>query len=185
VITKQYNISPDPENRAISGASSGAICAFTVAWHRPDQFHKVLSTIGSFTNIRGGDAYPDLIRQAERKPIRVYLLDGVNDNRGLRPGAPIESYNPRMDWHAQNLRMAQALTDKGYDLAYCWGSGTHNNRQAGAALPEMLRWLWRDHPRVDDPRDPASRRLLTVPAGSAPAAAVSPTLEPVPPPGRP
>jgi enterochelin esterase family protein len=185
VLARRYTLSPDPDDHAIGGASSGAIAAFTVAWHRPDQFHKVLSTIGSFTNIRGGDAYPDLIRQAERKPIRVYLLDGVNDNRGLRPGAPIESYNPRMDWHAQNLRMAQALTDKGYDLAYCWGSGTHNNRQAGAALPEMLRWLWRDHPRVDDPRDPASRRLLTVPAGSAPAAAVSPTLEPVPPPGRP
>ena len=82
-LTKEYNISPDPENRAISGASSGAICAFTVAWHRPDQFRKVISTIGSFTNIMGGHVYPDLIRQSEPKPIRIFLQDGVNDNRGL------------------------------------------------------------------------------------------------------
>ena len=91
VLKKEYNISDDPENRAISGASSGAICAFTVAWHRPDQFRKVISTIGSFTNIMGGHVYPDLIRQSERKPIRIFLQDGVNDNRGLRRGG---QYDP-------------------------------------------------------------------------------------------
>jgi len=32
--------------------------AFTVAWERPDQFRKVISHIGSFTNIRGGHVYP-------------------------------------------------------------------------------------------------------------------------------
>src|SRR6185437_1451065 len=69
-IGKDYNISKNPDDRAISGASSGAICAFTVAWHRPDQFRKVVSTIGSFTNIMGGHVYPDLIRESERKPIR-------------------------------------------------------------------------------------------------------------------
>ena len=96
VLKKQYNIADDPECRAISGASSGAICAFNVAWHRPDQFRKVISTIGSFTNILGGHVYPDLIRQNEPKPIRVYLQDGVNDNRGLRNG----NYDPTRDWHA-------------------------------------------------------------------------------------
>ena len=62
VLYKRYNLSRDPGDHAIGGASSGAIAAFTVAWHRPDQFRKVLSTIGSFTNIRGGHVYPDLIR---------------------------------------------------------------------------------------------------------------------------
>ena len=89
VVTKQYNISPDPEDRAISGASSGAICAFTVAWHRPDQFRKVISTIGSFTNIMGGHVYPDLIRKSEPKPIRIFLQDGLNDNRGVRRGGDL------------------------------------------------------------------------------------------------
>jgi enterochelin esterase-like enzyme len=160
-LEKDYHISKNPDDRAIAGASSGAICAFTVAWHRPDQFHKVISTIGSFTNIRGGHVYPDLIRQNERKPIRIYLQDGLNDNRGRRRGG---EYDPKWDWHAQNLKMAAALTEKGYDVNYCWGIGTHSNKQGGAIMPEMLRWLWRDYPRPDDPMDDSNRTLF-VPAG--------------------
>ncbi len=158
VLEKDYNISKNPDDRAIAGASSGAICAFTVAWQRPDQFHKVISTIGSFTNIRGGHVYPELVRQNERKPLRVYLQDGLNDNRGRRRGG--SDYDPKWDWHAQNIKMAAALTEKGYDLNYCWGIGTHSNKQGGAIMPEMLRWLWRDYPRVDDPANDQERRLL-------------------------
>ncbi len=84
VIEKDYNISKNPDDHAIAGASSGAICAFTVAWQRPDKFHKVISTIGSFTNIRGGHVYPDLILENEHKPIRIFLQDGLNDLRGQR-----------------------------------------------------------------------------------------------------
>lgn len=158
VLEKDYNISKNPDDRAIGGASSGAICAFTVAWQRPDQFHKVLSTIGSFTNIRGGHVYPDLIRESERKPIRIFLQDGLNDLRGTRRGkAP---YDPTWDWHAQNIKMVAALTEKGYDVNYCWGIGTHSNKQGGAMLPEMLRWLWRDYPRADDPHNDSNRKLL-------------------------
>jgi enterochelin esterase family protein len=157
VVTKQYNISPVPEDRAISGASSGAICAFTVAWHRPDQFRKVVSTIGSFTNIMGGHVYPDLIRKSEPKPIRIFLQDGLNDNRGVRRNG---QYDPKFDWHAQNIKMVEALTEKKYDVNYTWGIGTHSNKQGGAIMPEMLRWLWRDYPRIDDPKDPSDRTLL-------------------------
>jgi enterochelin esterase family protein len=157
VLKQQYNISDDPECRAISGASSGAICAFTVAWHRPDQFRKVISTIGSFTNIMGGHVYPELIRQSERKPIRIFVQDGVNDLRGLgRNGR----YDPTRDWHAQNIKMVEALTEKNYDVNYTWGIGGHSNKQGGAIMPEMLRWLWRDYPRKDDPKDPSNRSLL-------------------------
>jgi enterochelin esterase family protein len=154
-LKEKFNISDRPEDRAIGGASSGAICAFTVAWHRPDQFSKVLSTIGSFTNIRGGHAYPDIVRSSEKKPIRVFLQDGVNDNRGRRRGG---RYDPEWDWHAQNRKMLAALEEKGYDVNYCWGIGTHSNRQGGAMLPEMLRWLWRDYPRPDDPADDSNRK---------------------------
>ncbi len=171
-LEKDYNISKNPDDRAIGGASSGAICAFTVAWQRPDQFRKVISTIGSFTNIRGGHVYPDLVRQSERKPIRIFLQDGLNDNRGRRRRGGGE-YDPKWDWHAQNRKMVAALTEKGYDVNYCWGIGTHSNKQGGAMLPEMLRWLWRDYPRPDDPTDDGNRKLF-VPAdaqASAPAPA--------------
>ncbi|HEY5078358.1 MAG TPA: alpha/beta hydrolase-fold protein [Opitutaceae bacterium] len=167
LLYQRYNLSKNPNDHAIGGASSGAIAAFTVAWNRPDQFHKVLSTIGSFVNIRGGDAYPDMIRAADRKPIRVYLLDGANDNRGLRGKGPDAAYDPRWDWHALNLRMLAALTDKGYDVNFCWGIGPHSQNMAGAMLPEMLRWLWRDYPRVDDPRSMVNRTLFGVEAPAA------------------
>lgn len=160
VLQGRYALSADPEDRAIAGASSGAIAALTVAWHRPDQFRKVISTIGSFTNIRGGHAYPDLIRAQERKPIRIFLQDGVNDNRGRRRGDPNAPYNPEWDWHAQNRRMVSALTEKGYDVNFVWGIGTHSNKQGGAILPDMLRWLWRDYSRPDDPHDDSNRTLL-------------------------
>jgi enterochelin esterase family protein len=169
VLSKQYNISPNPEDRGIGGASSGAIAAFTVAWHRPDQFRKVLSTIGSFTNIRGGHVYPELIRSTEKKPIRIFLQDGVNDNRGLRGQGETATYDAERDWHAQNRKMVAALTEKGYDVNFTWGIGTHSNKQSGAILPEMLRWLWRDYPRPDDARD-MSNRTLFVPTGAAAAA---------------
>lgn len=158
-LEKDYRLSENPDDCAIAGASSGAICAFTVAWQRPDRFHKVISTIGSFTNIRGGHVYPDLVSQSERKPIRIFLQDGVNDNRGRRRGAT-NQYDAKWDWHAQNLKMAAALTAKGYDVNYCWGIGTHSNKQGGAIMPEMLRWLWRDYPRPDDPLDEGNRKLF-------------------------
>ena len=150
-LKKKYNISDKPDDHAIAGASSGAICAFTVAWQRPDQFRKVISTIGSFTNIMGGHVYPDLIRKAEAKPIRVFLQDGVNDNRGMRGKGPDATYDPTWDWHAQNIKMAAALTEKKYDLNYTWGIGTHSNKQGGAVMPDMLRWLWRDYPAPTTP----------------------------------
>jgi enterochelin esterase family protein len=163
VLKKEYSISDKPEDHAIAGASSGAICAFTVAWQRPDQFRKVISTIGSFTNIRGGHVYPDLVRKSDPKPIRVFLQDGVNDNRGMRGRGPDAKYDPNWDWHAQNIKMADALMEKKYDVNYTWGIGTHSNKQGGAILPDMLRWLWRDYPRPDDPKDPSNRTLF-VPA---------------------
>lgn len=153
VIKKQYNISPDPDMRAIGGASSGAIAAFKVAWERPDEFRKVFSIVGSFVNLRGGHVYPERILASEKKPLRVMLVDGVNDNRGLRGN----TYSPDRDWHLQNVRMVEALTKKGYDVNFIWGIGLHGQKQGGAQLPEMLRWLWRDYPRDYDVRNMTER----------------------------
>lgn len=154
VLYKEYNISKDPEQHGIGGASSGAIAAFTVAWERPNQFHKVLSIVGSFTNLRGGDAYPDLIRKSEKKPIRIYLQDGRNDNRSLRADG---TYDQRRDWFYQNVRMMRALTEKGYDVNYTWGIGKHGQKQGGAILPDMMRWLWRDQTVSTDVHDMVER----------------------------
>ena len=154
VLKKDYNLSPDPERHAIGGASSGAIAAFTVAWQRPGEFHKVLSIVGSFTNLRGGDAYADLVRKNERKPIRIFLQDGRNDNRALRNDG---TYDPRRDWFYQNVRLKDALTEKGYDVSFTWGMNKHGQKMGGAILPEMMRWLWRDAPVDTDPKSLTER----------------------------
>jgi enterochelin esterase family protein len=154
-LNRGYNIARDPERRGIGGASSGAIAAFTVAWQRPDQFRKVLSLIGSFVNLRGGHAYADIVGQSEKKPIRIYLQDGRNDNRGVpRDGGP---YDPLRDWFLQNVRLKDALLEKGYDLNFQWGIGRHSQKHGGSILPDMLRWLWRDHPASTDPQDAVER----------------------------
>jgi enterochelin esterase family protein len=135
-VRKRVKIADDPAGRAIAGASSGGICAFTVAWERPDQFRKVLSTIGSFTNIRGGNAYPDLVRKSPKKPIRVFQQDGAND-----------IVNRFGSWPEANKAMAAALDEKGYDHKFVFGEGTHNPKHGASILPDALRWLWRDYPR--------------------------------------
>jgi sugar lactone lactonase YvrE/enterochelin esterase-like enzyme len=133
-VTNKYKlaITSDPDLRATCGSSSGGICAFTIAWERPDQFRKVLSTIGSFTNIRGGHNYPALIRKTERKPIRVFLQDGSNDLNNLHG-----------NWPLANQEMASALGFAGYDYKFVLGDGSHNGKHGGSILPDALRWLWR------------------------------------------
>jgi enterochelin esterase family protein len=140
-VAKSYNLTKNPEGRAIGGASSGAICAFTVAWERPNDFRKVISLIGSFTDLRGGHVYPDMIRQADRKPIRIFLQDGVNDNRNAE--------NKKRDWYLQNQLMVEALKEKGYDMNVIFGDGGHSDDHGGSILPDILRWLWRDWPGVE------------------------------------
>ena len=130
-------ISKDPRKRAICGMSSGGICAWTVAWERPDSFGRVLSHIGSFTNIRGGHVYPALIRKTERKPIRVFLQDGSNDLN-----------NAHGSWPIANQQMAAALAFAGYDFKFVFGTGAHSGEHGGAILPESLRWLWREQVEV-------------------------------------
>jgi len=154
VLYKEYNISKNADDHGIGGASSGAIAAFTVAWERPDQFHKVLSIVGSFTNIRGGHQYADIVMKSERKPIRIFLQDGRNDNRALNANG---TYDETRDWFYQNVRLMKALTAKGYEVNYAWGMNRHGQAMGGAIMPEMMRWLWRDQPVSTDPRDDAER----------------------------
>lgn len=136
--TKGLNLTKDPAGWAVCGNSSGGIAAFTVAWERPDAFRKVVSHIGSFTNIRGGYVYPSLIRKskAQPKPIRVFLQDGSNDLD-----------NPAGNWPLSNQDMAAALKFAGYDYKFVFGDGAHNGKHGGSIFPETMRWLWRDWPK--------------------------------------
>lgn len=133
VATKGLRVTENPELRAICGMSSGGICAFSVAWFRPDSFRKVVSHIGSFVDIRGGHVYPALVRKSENKPLRVFLQEGANDLD-----------NQHGNWPLANLQMANSLAFKHYDYKFVYGDGEHNGQHGGAIFPDTLRWLWRD-----------------------------------------
>jgi enterochelin esterase family protein len=135
-VGKKYNLTKNPEGRCIAGSSSGGICSFTVAWERPDEFRKVFSTVGSFTDIRGGHVYPYLIRKTDRKPIRVFLQDGSNDLD-----------NTAGNWPLANQLMASSLKFKDYDYKFVYGEGVHSAKHGTAIFPDAMRWMWRDYPR--------------------------------------
>ncbi len=131
VIEAKVNISKNPELRAICGMSSGGICAFGVGWHRPDSFRKIMSHIGSFTDIRGGYVYAPWARK-EKKPLRVFLQDGANDLN-----------NQFGSWPLANCTLANSLEFAKYDYKFVYGDGEHNGFHGGTIFPDSLRWLWR------------------------------------------
>jgi gluconolactonase len=150
-VGKTWNLSRDPNDRAICGGSSGGICAFTAAWFRPDAFRRVLSFVGSFSNLRGGDIYPSLIRKSETRPLRVFLQSGKKD---------MNTYAG--SWYIQNQAMAASFEYMGYDTKVVLGDEGHNDLQGSSILPDALRWLWRDHPKpIVAPRPPGNREWAT------------------------
>jgi enterochelin esterase-like enzyme len=138
-VRKSARVTDDAQGRGIAGLSSGGICAFTVSWQRPDAFSKVFSAIGSFVDIRGGGAYPELIRQTDAKPLRVFLQDGAKDG--------LAGQFAGLDWPGGNRAMASALAFKGYDYQLVMGRGTHNPKHGASIFPTAMRWLWRDYTR--------------------------------------
>jgi len=135
-VGKKYKISADPNDRGLAGSSSGGIAAFTAAWERPDAFRRVLSFVGSYTNLRGGNQYPSLIRKMEPKPLRIFLQDGNND-QNIYSGS----------WWMANQDMAMALQYAGYEMKFVTGTEGHNSKHGSAILPDALRWLWEGYPK--------------------------------------
>lgn len=140
-VEKTYKLRHDAASRAIGGISSGGICAWTVAWERPNEFSKVLSWVGSFTNIQqgatfreGGHNYEAMVRKAPKRPIRIFMQDGENDLD-----------NANGNWPLANQTLAKSLAFAGYDFKFVYGNGFHSDRHGRAIMPDSLRWLWRDY----------------------------------------
>lgn len=133
-VTARYAIAEEPERWGICGGSSGGNCAFTAAWFRPDRFRRVIGYLSSFTQMPNGNPYPRLLPDTPRKPLRVFLQAGHRDLRWNEP---------ERNWLAENLRVAAALAEAGYDFRLVLGDGPHTPNHAGVLLPDALRWLWR------------------------------------------
>ena len=133
-VKERYTITDDPHLWAVCGGSSGGNCAFTAAWERPDRFHKVLTFVASFAQIPGGNPYPNLIRSEETRPLRVFLQANRYD---------LNFDQIDRNWYSNNLLVAAALAERGYDHRLELGDGGHNPNHGGVLLPDALRWLWR------------------------------------------
>lgn len=152
-ISKTYPLSTNPDDHAIGGNSTGAVGSFIAAWRRPDQFHRVLSFIGTYVAMKGADSLPGLVRKTEPKPIRIFMQDGDNDH--LTPNQPWGS-SFAGSWPINNQVMYAALEYAGYDVTFVHGVGAHDNVQSAAILPDALRWLWRGYPQPIAARNPSA-----------------------------
>ncbi len=152
-VANKYNLSQNPNDHAISGVSTGAVGAFMAAWNRPDQFHRVLSFIGTYVAMKGADTLPALIRKTEPKPLRIFLQDGTNDH--IVPAEPYGFFYAG-SWPINNQVMFQALEYSGYDAKLVMGDEGHNMKQGAAIMPDALRWLWRDYPNPIVVHEPAA-----------------------------
>ena len=132
---RAIHLSKNGNDRAIGGSSSGAVCAFTVAWEKPAEFSKVFSAIGTYIGLRGAERYPTLIRKFEPRPIKIFLQDGSND-LNIYAG----------DWWMANQTMERALIFSGYSVEHIWGEGQHNGKMGNSIFPAAMRWLWKDWP---------------------------------------
>ena len=132
---RPIRLSHDGNDRSIGGSSSGAVCAWTAAWERPDAFRRVFSAIGTYVGLRGANSYPTLIRKFEPHPIRIFLQDGSGD---------LNIYGG--DWWMANQEMERALKFGGYEVHHVWGDGGHSNKHGTEVFPEAMRWLWKDWP---------------------------------------
>ena len=134
-VRNDYTVSDGPDDWAIAGGSSGGNCAFTAAWFRPDRFRRVYCTVGSFVQMPGGNPYPELIRDTEPKPLRIWLQATTHD---------LNFDQPDGNWLSANLQVAAALAERGYDFRLVLGDAGHDGNHGSVLLPDALRWLWRD-----------------------------------------
>ncbi len=141
-VAKQHPLSADPNAHAIAGTSTGAVGAFVAAWHRPDQFRRVLSLIGTYVAMKGADTLPEIVRKTEARPIRIWMQDGANDH--ITPTEPYGTFYAGT-WPRANQIMYDALQFQGYDAKLTIGTGGHDTKQGAAELPDAMRWLWRDY----------------------------------------
>ena len=153
-ISKDYHVkfTTDPEGRATMGGSSGAACAFTMAWFHPELYRKVLSYSGTYVNQQSPEDrktphgaweyHENFIKRSAKKPIRIWLHVSEKDNGWERDEASLHN------WVMANQRMAAELKAKGYDYKYVFAknAGHVDGKVTHQTLPEALEWLWKGYP---------------------------------------
>ena len=152
-VEKDYHVTltKDPDGRMTMGGSSGAACAFTMAWFHPEWYHRVLSYSGTYVNQQSPlnpesphgawEYHEHIIPQSKRKPLRIWMHVGENDIRSHDDESTFHN------WPMANIRMAAALKDKGYHYQFVFAreSGHVDGRVVRQTLPAALEWVWKGY----------------------------------------
>ncbi len=152
-IGKKYRIkfTSDPEGRATMGFSSGGAAAFTMAWHHPELYRRVLTYSGTYVDQQfpedrklpdgAWEYHKTLIKREAKKPLRVWLHVSDKDNGWDLDEASLHN------WVMANQRMAAELKAKGYDYRFVFSknSGHTDGKVTRQTLPAALEWLWQGY----------------------------------------
>jgi enterochelin esterase-like enzyme len=143
-------LTKDPEGRVTYGGSSGGAMALTMAWFRPERYHRVLSYSGTFVDLRQGPGaphgayeYPEhFFPEQPVKPLRIWMHVSENDL-----GAKTASAD-RRNWVIANQRTAGVLKAKGYhyQFVYSKNSGHVDRKVISQTLPQALEYVWQGYP---------------------------------------
>jgi len=148
---KEANVrlSKNPDARMTLGGSSGGAVALTMAWFRPDLYHRVLTYSGTLVNLRNSPEAPlgayeyieHLFPASEKKPLRIWIQVSENDNGSKTPA------EGRRNWVIANSRLAKTLKDKGYayQFVYSKGAGHTQRKVINNSLPQALEYVWLDY----------------------------------------
>lgn len=143
----------DPDGRMTMGGSSGGACALTMAWFRPDLYHRVLTYSGTYVNQQwppnpdsphgAWEYHEHWIPESRRKPLRIWMEVGENDIRSHDPESTLHN------WVLANQRMAAALKSKGYHYQYVFAqaAGHVDGRVVDETLPAALEYVWKGYRR--------------------------------------
>lgn len=147
----KVTLTKDPDGRMTMGGSSGAACAFTMAWYHPELYHRVLSYSGTYVNQQSPlnpetphgawEYHENLIPKSKKKPLRIWMHVGEMDNR-------YKDDEPTLhNWVMANQKMAAVLKDKGYHYQYVFAreSGHVDGRVVRQTLPQAFEWVWKGY----------------------------------------
>lgn len=146
-------LTSDPWGRATMGCSSGGAAALTMAWFHPELYRRVITYSGTFVDQQDDDAaeeamYPhgawdyhselELIKNAEQKPLRVFLHVSDDDL----------SFGPFHNWMEANERTFSAFTAKGNHTRFLYANGASHcdDKVFEETVADSLVWAWRGYP---------------------------------------
>ena len=142
-MERKYRISPGADNRAVMGASFGAVSSLYAAWKYPGVFNKLLLQSGSF-------AFTDIGEHGRGElwdPV-VDFVNALRENPSVIQGKIYMSCGVFESLIYYNRSLAPLFRQSGVNLRYVESRDGHNWINWRDRLREGLSWLFPGHLRM-------------------------------------